>query len=262
MILKNSSLKTIFYLCKDCKFLVLKYLLLLILIFKISFSYSQEEKKNIKITHLTGNFYVHTSFKLLNNVPFPSNGLFAITEQGVYLFDTPWDEEQTVQLTDSIEKRFHKKIILCVVTHSHDDRTAGLDVLKKYGVRTYSSEMTKKICIEKKEKTADFIFLKDTVFSENSFSFETFYPGEGHTKDNIVIWFPEARILYGACIVKSVESWGLGNVKDANLDEWPKSIFRIIDKYPDISYVIPGHMKWSGKKALIHTLKLLKKIRD
>ncbi len=236
----------------------MKHLLLFILIFEMSSSFCQKEAQNIKLTHLTGNFYIHTSYKLLDNVPYPSNGLFVITDKGAILLDTPWDENQTRQLADSIEKNFNKKIILCIVTHFHDDRTAGLDILKKSGVKTYSTRLTHKISIEKKEKTAGYFFNNDTTFTIDSLIFDTYFPGEGHTKDNIVVWFPEARILYGACIVKSIESQGLGNVNDANLKEWPTSVKRILDKFPEINYVIPGHMKWSGKDALIHTLQLLK----
>jgi glyoxylase-like metal-dependent hydrolase (beta-lactamase superfamily II) len=237
----------------------MKSLLILVLFISSLVSISQENSKLLKITHLSGDFYVHTSYKLIENMLFPSNGLFAIADEGAVLFDTPWDENQTRQLIDTIEKRFQKKILCCIVTHSHDDRTAGLDLLKQKGVMTYSTKLTKEICIEKKEKYAEHTFNNDTLFTIQNLSFETFFPGEGHTKDNIVIYFPESKILYGACVVKSPESDGLGNVSEANLKEWPKSVFRILDKYPVISFVVPGHLNWADRKALTHTLYLLNK---
>ena len=232
------------------------FLLPLFILFILN-SFSQDTIHQVKITHLYDNFYVHTSFKLFNNVSFPSNGLIVITKKGAILIDTPWDESQTFQLVDSLELLFHKKIILCIVTHSHDDRTAGLEVLKKKGVKTYSSKLTHEISIENNEKIADSFFSKDTVFNIDSLILETYFPGKGHTKDNIVIWFPKSKILFGGCAIKSIESKGLGNINDANLIEWPKSIQKIINKYPEIKYIIPGHMSWSSNHALTHTLLLL-----
>ena len=34
-------------------------------------------------------------------------------------------------------------------------------------------------------------------------AFQTYYGGQGHTPDNIVIWFDKEKILYGGCLVKS-----------------------------------------------------------
>jgi glyoxylase-like metal-dependent hydrolase (beta-lactamase superfamily II) len=90
-------------------------------------------------------------------------------------------------------------------------------------------------------------------------AFSTFYPGEGHTRDNIVVWFPARRVLFGGCVVKSIEAGGLGNVNDANLESWPATIGKVMARYPNAKYVIPGHQRWSGRDALRHTLALLAK---
>ena len=47
----------------------------------------------------------------------------------------------------------------------------------------------------------------------------THLTGEGHTKDNIVIWFDIEKILYCGCFVKSTESIELGNIVDANTSQ-------------------------------------------
>lgn len=216
------------------------------------------QKAHIRITPLTENFFVHTSYKNLNNYLYPSNGLFVITDSGAILIDTPWDEDQTLQLIDEIKKDFQKNIILCIVTHSHDDRTSGLDILKKLRVKTYSSFITRNISIQKSEKIAEYFFINDTTFKIGTVSFQTYFPGEGHTKDNVVIWFPDNKVLFGGCLIKSLESKDLGNVKEANVSQWPISINNIINKFPAIKYVVPGHLKWGNKKLLSHTLELLK----
>lgn len=219
--------------------------------------YGQPKTPPLKIAHLSGNFYIYTTYKLLNGNPFPSNSMYVVTDSGVVLIDTPWNPEETNPLLDSIEKKHQKKIILCVVTHYHDDRTSGLDILKKKGIKTYASQKTNELAKANSEKTAAFQFTKDTTFKIGGLTFETFYPGEGHTKDNIVIWFPKEKILYGGCFVKSTEAPGLGNIADADLAKWPLSIKKVMKKYPDPAFIIPGHQGWQSRKALKHTLNLL-----
>lgn len=214
---------------------------------------------NLKISHLTGDFYVYTTYKPVAGNPFPSNSMYLVTDDGIVLFDTPWDATQFQPLLDSIESRHHKKVTMCIATHFHDDRTAGLEFFAKKGISTYSTKQTYDLGGLHHEKQAQFYFTKDTVFTFGTHQFRTFYPGEGHTKDNIVIWFDKEKILYGGCLVKSTENSGLGNTTDANLKSWPRSIKKVMKEFPDPEFVIPGHFGWTDKSSLIHTLKRLKK---
>lgn len=215
------------------------------------------QDKKLRIEHLTDSFYVYTTYKDFDGSKFPSNSMYLVTENGVVLFDTPWDTTQFQPLLDSISARHNKKVIMAISTHYHDDRTAGLEFLRQKGVRTYSSKLTYDLCKQHNEKQAEFYFGSDTVFNIGNYSFETYYAGEGHTKDNLVIWFEKYKILYGGCLVKSTESKSLGNVADANLIEWPRTIKKLINKYPTAKFVIPGHFGWASTKALQHTLQLL-----
>lgn len=217
-----------------------------------------QDNKEIRIQHLTDNFYVYTTYKDLNGLMFPSNSMYLVTENGVVLFDTPWDTTQIQPLLDSISVRHNKKVILAISTHYHDDRTAGLEFLRQNGVKTYSSKLTYDLCKEHNEKQAEFYFVNDTIFNIGNYKFETYYAGEGHTKDNIIIWFDKYKILYGGCLVKSTESKNLGNIADANIKEWETTIKKVIKKYPKPIFVIPGHFSWTSNKGLKHTLKLLR----
>lgn len=237
----------------------MKSVVITIFIIKSLTCCAQTINENLTISHLTRDYYIYTTYKPINGKPFPSNGMYCVTEHGVVMFDTPWDTTQVQPLLDSINKRHHKNVVLCIATHYHDDRTAGLDYLKIKGVKTYSSKQTFDLCEEYNEKQAEFYFTQDTTFIFGKHSFQTYYPGEGHTKDNIVIWCSDAHILYGGCLVKSIDNNGLGNIADANLNEWSTSIRSVLKKFPKAQFVIPGHYGWSGKHALRHTLKLLKK---
>ena len=232
------------------------FLLLTLLI--ISNLIGQTTSNGLKISHLTGGFYVYTTYKDLNGYLFPSNSMYLVTDSGVVLFDTPWDTTQFKPLLDSIWRKHSKEAILCISTHYHDDRTAGLEFLKQKGVITYTSKQTFDLCKEHNEKQAEFYFTQDTTFAVGSQQFETYYPGEGHTKDNIVIWFNKEKVLYGGCLVKSTENKGLGNIADANLLEWEQAIKNVTQKFSKPRFVIPGHFGWTSNKGLTHTIELLK----
>lgn len=233
----------------------MKYILLMLF---ASFAVTGQNTK-LKVEHLKGNLYTYTTYNLFSGNPFPSNSMYMVTDDGVVLFDTPWDKNQFQPLLDSIEKKHGKKVIMCIATHYHDDRTAGLDYYKSKGIATYTSKQTYNLCNAKGYSKAENFFVKDTVFTIGKHKIETFYPGEGHTVDNIVIWIPGEKVLYGGCLIKSTEAHDLGNVADANVKEWGSTIQKLIDKYPAPAYVVPGHFKWtSGSKSLKHTQKLLR----
>lgn len=216
------------------------------------------QKAPLEIHRLTENCHVFTTYNMFNGVRFPSNGMYLVTPEGVVLFDTPWDTTQFQPLLDSIWLKHRQQVILAVSTHYHDDRTAGLSFLRNKGVKTYTSRKTRELCAQFNNPESEFIFTGDTVFHIGGFEMETFFPGEGHTPDNIVIWFRNEKILYGGCLVKSTVNETLGNTADANLRAWPTSIKRVIRKYKSPAFVVPGHFGWSSPRALPHTLKLLK----
>ena len=113
-------------------------------------------------------------------------------------------------------------------------------------------------CAKNAIKSKHNIFSQKTpTFIIGNHRFLTYYPGEGHTKDNIVIWFDDEKVLYGGCLVKSTETNDLGYLEDANLSEWPTTIKNVIKRFPKPQYVIPGHFGWTDNKGLEHTLYLL-----
>jgi len=212
----------------------------------------------LEITHLTGDYYIYTTYHDYQGTPYPANGMYVVTDAGVILVDSPWDETQTKPLLDSIEVRHGKKVLLCVATHFHDDRTGGFDELKKYGVATYSTYQTYELCIKEKNQLSEFRFNADTVFEAGGFKAETFFPGAGHAPDNIVVWFPQSKVLYGGCFIKSTDSPTLGNLGDADTKSWEIAAGKVKDRFPDAKYVIPGHESWQDAEGLEHTIKLLK----
>lgn len=222
-------------------------------------STAQTNACKLEIHHLTGDFYIYTTYHILSGEPFPANSMYLLTSKGAVLFDTPWDSTCFQPLLDSIRIRHHQKAVLCISGHFHADRTAGLGYYASKGIKTYTSLRTDSLSIVNNEPRAQYHFSKDTSFCIGQHCFSTFYPGEGHTKDNIVVWFEKEKILYGGCFVKSASNDDIGFIGDANLAAWPSSVEKVISKFPNPVYVIPGHFSWESNKSLEHTLLVIKK---
>jgi len=216
------------------------------------------QQNPLEIRHLTGDFYIYTTYNLYKGTRIPANGMFVLTSAGAVLFDTPWDTTQTMPLLDYIRAKHHMEVILCVSTHSHDDRTGGLDQLNRKGIPTYTTTMTDSISALKGNPRAAHLFRNDTTFNVGAYRFSAIYPGPGHALDNIVLWFPAARVLYGGCFIKSTESIDLGYLGDANVPQWETSVYKVQALCKEPRYVIPGHGSWKNKHSLEHTLKLVR----
>ena len=219
--------------------------------------FAQSSNRHLTISHLTGDFYVFTTYGSYKENPVPANGMYLVTDKGVVMFDTPWDTTQFQPLLDSIKIRHNKNVVICIATHFHEDRTGGLEYYRHMGVKTYTTSQTDKFCQQRNKKRAEFLMYKDTTFVLGQYKFRTYYGGQGHSPDNIVIWFDKEKILYGGCLVKSTEAGDLGNLEDASVKEWASTIKNIQLKCKNPAYIIPGHLAWNSNSALTHTLQLI-----
>lgn len=236
----------------------MKFILHLLLLVS-ALSYANTEQ--LKITQLASNVYQHVSYKVIEpwgNVA--ASGLVVVEGSNAYIIDTPWGEESTKALINwNHSKGFTIKS--SVVTHFHDDASGGMPLLHKSNIKTYATTKTNSLLnLKNKAQSSNeipnnsFELVKDTI--------EIFYPGSGHTEDNIVVWLPKHKILFGGCFVKSIQSKSLGNTVDASIEIWPTSIQNVLDKYPNIETVVPGHGKIGTVNLLKHTAKLALDARD
>jgi metallo-beta-lactamase class B len=84
------------------------------------------------------------------------------------------------------------------------------------------------------------------------------YFGPAHSQDNIVVFFPKYDVLFGGCIVKSLDTKSIGNIEDANVINWPIVLDKMISQYRNVSIVIPGHGEVGNFDLLTHTRDLFK----
>src|SRR5689334_15214329 len=211
---------------------------------------SGQTKVKLKISHLTGDFFIYTTYSTYEGSLIPANGMYLVTNKGVVLFDTPWDTTQFQPLLDSIKIKHDKKVLLCIATHWHSDRTEGLTYYKQQGIKTYTTTLTDELSKKNNKKRAEYLIGKDTVFNIDQYSFETYYPGPGHTEDNIVIWFAKEKILYGGCLIKGAGAENLGYLGDANVTEYYSTLKRVQAKCPNPKIIIISHSDWNNIQSL------------
>ncbi len=236
-------------------------LFFLTLFFSLTQCPAQNAASKLKITPLNGDFYIYTTYNTYEDSQVPANGMYLVTNDGVVLFDTPWDTTQFQPLLDTIAKRHQQKVKLCFATHWHSDKTAGLDYYRKQGIRTYTTVMTDEFSRKNSKPRAEFLMSKDSVFQVGQYRFETYYPGEGHTADNIVIWFSNEKILYGGCLIKGVDDETLGYLGDANTNAYASTLMNVKRKCRDPKYIIIAHSDWKNTGSLDHSIEMAKKLK-
>jgi metallo-beta-lactamase class B len=222
---------------------------------------AQSVHPKLKITPLTDHFYIYTTYNTYENSKVPANGMYVVTMQGVVLFDTPWDTTQFQPLLDSIQVRHHQSVIMAFATHWHSDKTAGLEYYRQKGIKTYTTQRTDEWSKKNGAKRAAFLMHADTSFQVGADRFEIFYPGPGHTDDNIVIWFPKHKVLYGGCLIKGASDTNLGFLGDGNVKEYVHTLKRVQQKYPSPKHIIVAHSDWKDLNSLKHSIEMAELLR-
>ena len=217
----------------------------------------------VKLRLLRPGVWIHTSrYVFPDGSVIPANGLVVREGGGLVLIDTAWGEMLTAELLDEIKREIKLPVRRAIVTHSHADRIAGADLLRQRGIPVFAHPLTvrKAASVAIAMPTDSLAGLRkpgDAVFVG---SVEVFYPGPAHSPDNVVVWVPSARVLFGGCAVKSLDS-DLGNLADADTRAWPGAMHRIMERYRQAEVVVPGHGAEGGQQLLTHTLELLTKPR-
>ncbi|HHK4695264.1 TPA: subclass B1 metallo-beta-lactamase IMP-46 [Pseudomonas aeruginosa] len=210
---------------------------------------AEDSLPDLKIDKLEEGVYVHTSFEEVKgwNVV-TKHGLVVLVKNDAYLIDTPITVKDTEKLVNWLVERGYK-IKGSISTHFHDDSSAGIEWLNSQSIPTYASRLTNELRKKggKPQATNSFDGVSYSLIKNK---IEVFYPGPGHTQDNVVVWLPEKKILFGGCFVKPD---GLGYLGDANLEAWPKSAKILMSKYAKAKLVVSSHSEIGDTSLLKRT---------
>lgn len=216
----------------------------------------QQIGEDIQLIRLTDHTFIHRSFKVFEDYGrVPSNGLVYIVDSMCIIFDTPVTTKTTVRLLDHLTEEKGLQVKAVVVNHFHEDCTAGLDSVQARGILTYGSRKTVNLCAAEGTTVPAKKFGKKKVLKLGGKKIVNYYPGPGHTVDNIVSYLPEEQVLFGGCLIKSYGA-GRGNTEDAVLEEWSTTVEKVQKKFPDATQVVPGHGHAGGRELLEFTVEL------
>lgn len=210
------------------------------------------ETDNLLVRRLSEHVYVHTSF--LNTEDFgrvPCNGMVVVNGGEAVVFDTPANAESSVELISYITNELGSEIKAVLATHFHADCVAGLGQFHANNTASFAHQKTIALLEagESKFPQPQNAFEDELTLTIGGKEVNAQYFGEGHTRDNVVAYFPEDKALFGGCLIKEVGAQE-GNLADANVEAWAATVEKIKEKYPDVQIVIPGHGK-SGDAALL-----------
>ncbi|MFD2999815.1 subclass B1 metallo-beta-lactamase [Pontibacter toksunensis] len=220
-------------------------------------AYTFAQAQQLEVKQLAKKVWVHTSYNMYGGTTVPSNGLLVSTSDGVVLIDMAWGDEQTEQLLTWVKENLKQPVKICIVTHAHHDRMSSIPVLHKHNVTVYSSAKTARLAAAQELSSPDTTLALNQEISVGEQKLVVFYPRAGHTADNVVVYLPQQKVLFGGCLVKDAKAINLGNTADADLSNWPNAIQQVQQKFPKAKRVVPGHGQWSDQIALTHTLHLL-----
>lgn len=245
----------------------MKYILTyVVIVLMIGLSTSTSAQYSINTTKVDSNIYLYTSYGDAGNYKnVDANAVVVVSGNEAMLFDTPWDSVQAEQLITWITDSLHKKITLSVITHAHADRIGSIATMHKHGIPTYSHYLTAQEAVKRDYPQPQHIFYNDdTTLRCGNIEVVAYYPGAGHTIDNIVLYIPSKKFLYGGCFIKSGFSTDIGNIEDADVAAWPQSLTKMKKRFKKtgINMIIPGHGSWQSDKAIDNTLRLLTETKE
>ncbi|MEZ4405997.1 MAG: metallo-beta-lactamase [Polyangiales bacterium] len=165
----------------------------------------------VSLSPLVENVYVHTSWGTVSSGTYPANGLLVCEPDAGLLVDTPWTNAQTDQLLAIAQQR-GCPVRALVVTHFHDDRMGGIDTVLRHGIATWATQAT--VDLAHREGWRPRILDSPGVVRIGGSAAEVFFPGEAHTRDNVVVWLDATRVLFGGCMIRAAAGDSLGNTAD------------------------------------------------
>ncbi|MCD8540488.1 MAG: subclass B1 metallo-beta-lactamase [Leadbetterella sp.] len=211
---------------------------------------------DLVIIQISENAFEHVSYlqtQDFGNVP--CNGLVVRDGHETLVFDTPTNDKSAAELIRWVTDSLHCKINAVIPTHFHNDCLGGLKPFHDKGVPSYAYARTVELAKENGYVVPQNIFSDSLILKVGKEKIITKFFGEGHTRDNVVGYFPAEKVMFGGCLIKELNA-GKGYLGDANVTDWPATVEKVKQAYPDVTIVVPGHGKYGDSRLLDYTIKL------
>lgn len=171
------------------------------------------------------------------------------------VYDTPIDDIASKELINWLKNEKECTVKAVVATHFHADCVGGLNAFHQEGISSYASSETIRLARKNRFPLPQKSFKKDLTLKVGNQLTKTKFYGAGHTHDNVVGYIPSENVLFGGCLIKTMDA-GKGNLEDADTRAWPSTVKRLKAELPGIKTVVPGHGPWGDQSLLDYTIKL------
>jgi glyoxylase-like metal-dependent hydrolase (beta-lactamase superfamily II) len=220
----------------------------------------------VVLSRVTPTLWMHTSYLDLPGIgPIASNGLIVLREDDAVLVDTAWTEPQTGDILRYAAAVLDRPIRAAVITHFHQDKMGGIGALHRAGVDTWAHALTNELA-----PSVDFEPAKNTIaFGASGFAtrpataalgpLKLFYPGPGHTSDNITVQ-PQPGVAFAGCLIKGADARSLGNLSDADVANYADAARSFGNAFPDASIIMMSHSAPAGREAIRHTMRMAEQV--
>ena len=215
--------------------------------------------QQVVLKQLSENTFIHTSYLQTDDFGHvPCNGLVIRNGQQALVFDTPTDDKGAKELIRMVQDSLHCKVVMVIPTHFHNDCLGGLQAFHDAGIPSIANELTLELAKNSQVTVPEFSFHKSFTFKVGQEKVLIKFLGQGHTRDNVVGYFPSEKVLFGGCLIKEIGA-SKGYLGDANVEEWSATVKRVKRKFPRVKQVVPGHGEAGDSSLLDYTRKLFTK---
>ncbi len=212
----------------------------------------------LTIIQISENAFQHISYKQTQDFGNVScNGLVVRDNNEVIVFDTPTNDKSSLELIKWIKEKMHCNINAVIPTHFHDDCLGGLKAFDDNNIPSYANAKTIELAKQDQAVVIKNAFKDSLILKVGNQSISARFFGEGHTKDNVVGYFPSEHIMFGGCLIKELKA-NKGYLGDANISEWSATVEKVRKEYPNVKVVVPGHGACGDKSLLDYTINLFK----
>jgi metallo-beta-lactamase class B len=210
------------------------------------------------VEQISPNTYIHTSYKQTEDFgKVPCNGLVVRSGGEAIVFDTPTNDTSAMDLIHWLHDFMQCRITAVIPTHFHDDCLGGLQAFHAAGIPSYAHLRTIALAAADSAELPQRGFADSLQLTVGNERITAIFHGEGHTKDNVVGYFPSEQVLFGGCLIKELEA-STGYLGDANVAAWSGTVEAVKKAYPNVRVVVPGHGQWGDGKLLDHTIGLFR----
>lgn len=204
-------------------------------------------------------FVIHNDFV-------PGNTTVLVTNQGVVLVDDKFEIDHD-GIMAQLKKITNQPVKYVINTHYHGDHSGGNAKLQALGAQVVTSENARTKMVDVKQSGQANITLENALrLYVGGKRIEVRYFGRSHTDGDIVVLFPDHRVLsagdmftFGDATPELIDYAGGGSAKD-----WTRTLDGVLQL--DFDSVVPGHgnvtTKQEVRKFRDSTLTLRNRVHD